>query len=415
LLYLHKVLPIYTKMEKQYFPRENYIQRIKPFINKDIIKVLVGQRRVGKSYMLFQLMDYIKENFDEPKIIYINKELSEFSEIETSKNLTDFVKTIAEKGKTNFLFIDEIQDINGFEAALRSLLAEGNFDIYCTGSNAKMLSSDIATYLTGRYIQFDISSLTYNEFQQFNALDDSQETLMKYLKFGGLPYLHHLELENNAVFEYLKSIYNTIILRDVVARYNIRNIDFLERLVHFLADNIGSLLSANRISEYLKSQKINISTKLVLEYLQYLEDAFFIKRTKRYDIKGRKIFEINDKFYFTDLGLRNSLRSFNMKDINKILENVVLNKLLTSGFNVFVGKYDDKEIDFVAEKGDKIVYIQVTYLIPDEKVHEREFGNLLKIDDNHRKIVVSMDDFAESNYKGIEHLHLRKFLTTQLD
>jgi predicted AAA+ superfamily ATPase len=400
-------------MEKQYYFRENYIQRIKPFINKEIIKVLVGQRRVGKSYMLFQLMDYIKENFDEPNIIYINKELTEFSEIETAKNLTDYIKTVAEKDKTNFLFIDEVQDISGFETALRSLLAEGNFDIYCTGSNAKMLSSDIATYLTGRYIQFDISSLTYNEFQQFNNLTDSQDTLMKYLKFGGLPYLHHVELENNAVFEYLKNIYNTIIFRDVVARHNIRNIDFLERLIHFLADNIGSLLSANRISEYLKSQKINISTKLVLEYLQYLEDAFFIKRAKRFDIKGRKIFEINDKFYFTDLGLRNSLQSFNMKDINKILENVVFNKLLTSGFEVYVGKFDDKEIDFVAEKGDKVLYVQVCYLIPDEKVHEREFGNLLKIDDNHQKIVVSMDDFADSNFKGIEHIHLRKFLVSQ--
>lgn len=402
-------------MKKQYYFRENYIQRIEPFINKEIIKVLIGQRRVGKSYMLFQLMDYIKEKFDAPKIIYINKELTEFSAIETSKNLTDFIKTVAEKEITNFVFIDEVQDIIGFETALRSLLAEGNFDIYCTGSNAKMLSSDIATYLTGRYIQFDIKGLTYNEFQQFNGLTDSQETFMKFLKFGGLPYLHHLELENNTVFEYLKSIYNTIIFRDVVARYNIRNIDFLERLTHFLADNLGSLLSANRISDYLKSQKTNISTKLVLEYLQYLEDAFFIKRARRFDIKGRKIFEINDKFYFTDLGLRNSLRSFNMKDINKILENVVFNKLLTSGFEVFVGKYDDREIDFVAEKGDKIVYVQVAYLIPDEKVHEREFGNLLKIDDNHRKIVVSMDDFADSNHKGIEHIHARKFLSMDLD
>ncbi|MCF6358991.1 MAG: ATP-binding protein, partial [Draconibacterium sp.] len=348
------------------------------------------------------------------KILFINNELVEFSYIKTAIDLIEYVKANSVKGKLNFLFIDEIQDIENFEIALRSLLAEGNFDIYCTGSNAKMLSSDIATYLSGRYIQFNIHGLSYSEFLQFHILDDSSETFMKFIKFGGLPYLYHLELEENTVFEYLKSIYNTIILRDVVARHNIRNIAFLENLVYFLADNVGSLLSAKRISDFLKSQSINISTKLVLEYLQFLEDAFFIKKVKRFDIKGRKIFEINDKFYFTDLGLRNSLRNFTMKDINKVLENVVFNKLLTEGFDVFVGKFDNKEIDFVAVKRDKIIYIQVAYVIADDKVHEREFGNLLKITDNHRKIVVSMDEFAQSNYKGVEHIHIRKFLLSKI-
>lgn len=401
-------------MERKYYNRDNYINSILPFINKDIIKVLVGQRRVGKSYMLFQLMDYIKKEFKTPRIIYINKELNEFSHIKTSTDLTDYIKSNTENNKINFLFIDEIQDIESFEMALRSMLAEGNFDIYCTGSNAKMLSSDIATYLSGRYIQFHIHSLSYKEFLQFHKLQDSQEVFVKFMKFGGLPYLHHLELEENVVFEYLKSIYNTIILRDVVARYNIRNISFLERLNHFLADNLGSLLSAKRISDFLKSQNINISTKLVLEYLQFLEDAFFIKKVRRFDIKGRKIFEINDKFYFTDLGLRNSLQTFNIKDINKVLENIVFNKLVTEGFEVYIGKFDDKEIDFVAVKGDKTIYIQVAYLITDQKVHEREFGNLLKIADNYKKIVISMDDIAESNYKGVEHIHIRKFLLKKI-
>ena len=397
-------------MQKKYFYRDNYINKIKAFINKDIIKVLVGQRRVGKSYMLFQLMDYIKKEFENPKIIYINKELTEFSHIKTSTDLTSYVKENSNENNQNFLFIDEIQDIKEFEIALRSFLAEGNYDIYCTGSNAKMLSSDIATYLSGRYIEFYIHSLSYQEFMQFHKLSDNHETFLKFVKFGGLPYLHNINLEDDAVFDYLKSIYNTIILRDVVARYNIRNIAFLERLNLFLSNNIGSLLSAKRISDFLKSQNIKISTKIILEYLQYLGDAFFIKKVKRFDIKGRKIFEVNDKFYFTDLGLRNSLQTFNIKDINKILENIVFNKLLISGFEIFVGKFDDKEIDFVATKGDKTIYVQVAYMITDEKVHKREFGNLLKISDNHRKIVVTMDDFAESNYKGIEHIHIRKFL-----
>lgn len=401
-------------MKKKYFNRQSYIDKIKPFINKDIIKVFVGQRRVGKSYILFQIMDYIKNEYKAPTIIYINKELNEFSNLKKSTDLISYVKEKSNNKGTNHLFIDEIQDIIEFETALRSLLVEGNFDIYCTGSNAKMLSSDIATYLSGRYIQFYIHSLSYQEFLQFHKLKDSQETFFKYIKFGGLPYLHNINLEEDAVFGYLKSIYNTIILRDVVERYNIRNIAFLESLIFFLANNIGSLFSSKRISDFLKSQNVKISTKLVLEYLQYLEDAFFIHKVKRFDIKGRKIFEINDKYYFTDLGLRNSLQAFNIKDINKVLENLVFNKLLTSGFKIYVGKYDDKEIDFVATKTDKTLYIQVAYLITDEKVHKREFGNLLKIADNHRKIVVSMDDFAESNFKGVEHLHIRFFLLEDL-
>lgn len=402
-------------MTKTYYKRERYIQKIIPFINKNNIKVLVGQRRVGKSYMLYQLMDYIKSEFKNANLIYINKELTSFSFIKTAKDLSNYIASHSVKEETNFIFIDEVQDIVSFEISLRSLLAEENYDIYCTGSNAKMLSSDIATLLSGRYIQFPIYSLSYDEFLQFHKLEDNQETFLKFIKFGGLPYLHHLELEENIVYEYLKSIYNSIILRDVVVRNNIRNIFFLEQLNHFLADNLGSLLSAKKISDFLKSQNVKISTKIILEYLQFLEDAFFIKKTRRFDIKGRKIFEINDKFYFIDLGLRNSLQPFNMKDINKVMENVVFNKLMVEGFDLFIGKYDDKEIDFVAVKGDRIIYIQVTYLISDEKVHAREFGNLLKIKDNHRKIVVSLDEFAESNYKGIEHIHLRKFLLNDLN
>jgi len=402
-------------MTKTYYKRERYIQKIIPFINKNNIKVLVGQRRVGKSYMLYQLMDYIKSEFKNANLIYINKELTSFSFIKTAKDLSNYITSHSVKEETNFIFIDEVQDIVSFEISLRSLLAEENYDIYCTGSNAKMLSSDIATLLSGRYIQFPIYSLSYDEFLQFHKLEDNQETFLKFIKFGGLPYLHHLELEENIVYEYLKSIYNSIILRDVVVRNNIRNIFFLEQLNHFLADNLGSLLSAKKISDFLKSQNVKISTKIILEYLQFLEDAFFIKKTRRFDIKGRKIFEINDKFYFIDLGLRNSLQPFNMKDINKVMENVVFNKLMVEGFDLYIGKYDDKEIDFVAVKGDRIIYIQVTYLISDEKVHAREFGNLLKIKDNHRKIVVSLDEFAESNYKGIEHIHLRKFLLKDLN
>ncbi len=401
-------------MERPYIPRKHYLDRIIPFINKEIIKIFVGQRRVGKSYLLLQIFDYLQETFPECHVIYINKELPRFSQINTSSELIGYVKANAKGPGTNFLLIDEIQDIENFHIALRGLLAEGGFDIYCTGSNAAMLSADTANLLGGRYIQIHVHSLSYNEFLQFHSLSNNQEALLSYMRFGGLPYLHHLELEENTITEYLKSIYNSIILRDVVVRYNVRNIPFLESLNHFLADNTGSLLSAKRISDFLKSQRVNISTKLVLEYLQYLEHAFFIKKAKRFDIKGRKVFEINDKFYFTDLGLRNVLQPFQMKDINKLLENLVYNKLLQEDYNVYVGKLHDQEIDFVALKENHTVYIQVVYLLATKQVHEREFGNLLGIKDNHRKIVVSMDEFPESNYKGIEHIHIRNFLSSSL-
>lgn len=398
-------------MKKKYFFREQYLEIVKDFVNKDIIKVFVGQRRVGKSYLLFQVIDYIEQNFENPHIIYINKELTKFSQIKNWQNLSDFVAENSLPDQTNFLFIDKIQDIEDFEIAVRSFLAEGNYDIYLTGSNSNLLSGDLATYLSGRYIQIYTHSLSYNEFLQFHKLTDISETFLKYIKLGGLPYLHNLSLKENAVQEYLRSIYNTIILRDVVARYNIRNIEFLERLNLFLANNIGSLITAKRISDFLKSQNIKMSTKIILEYLQYLESAFFVQKVKRYDIKGRKIFEINDKYYFTDLGLRNILQPFNMQDISKVLENVVFNKLRTENWEIYVGKLGDREIDFVAKKEDRTVYIQVAYIIADENVHQREFGNLLKIKDNHQKIVVSMDEYAQSNYMGVEHWHIRKFLT----
>ncbi len=396
-------------MDQTFFNRQTYVALIIPFINKEIIKILVGQRRVGKSYMLFQLMDHIRVHVKNSKIIYINKELTKFSFIKTGFDLVKYIETITEHTEFYYLFIDEVQEIVNFQEGLRSLLAENRFDIYCTGSNANMLSSDIATHLAGRYIQFQINSLSYTEFLEFHHLEDSSEACINFMKFGGLPYLHHLELKDHIVFEYLKSIYNTILLKDVISRHNIRNISFLERLNLFLANNLGSILSAKRISDFLKSQKINSSPKVILDYLKFLEDAFFIRRVRRYDINGRRIFELNDKFYFTDLGLRNTLQPFNTKDINKLLENVVYNALIIEGFEVYVGKLDELEIDFVALKQDQVLYIQVAYIISDQKVHEREFGNLLKIDDNHRKLVISMDEVT-TNYKGIEHHSLRSFL-----
>jgi uncharacterized protein len=399
-------------MIKTYIPRKNYLQRIKPFIKKDIIKVIIGQRRVGKSYMLFQIIDEIKKDNKNANIIFINKELDKFADIKNHKDLLCYIKKNSKKTK-NFVFIDEIQDIENFEKALRDLNAQGNYDIYCTGSNANLLSSELATYLSGRYIEFEIFSLSYSEFLQFHDLSESQDSFLKYLKYGGLPYLKNLELTDEVVFEHLKSIYNTILFKDIIARHNIRNFNFLENLVEYLADNTGSLVSSKRISDFLKSQKINISTNLVLDYLSYLSQAFFIFKVFQHDTQGKKIFEINQKYYFEDLGLRHSIINYQQADLGKILENLVFLHLRILGYKIYIGKLGNKEIDFIAKKNNKRIYFQVAYMITAQS-KKREFENLLEIKDNYPKFVISMDELIDnSEYKGIQHLNIRKFLLSE--
>ncbi len=396
--------------EQKYIPRNLYFDQIEPFIGKGLIKVLTGQRRVGKSFVLLQVMDEIRKRDPNARIIYINKEDYRFEAIKSHDDLMEYLKIQTKKGEKYYLFIDEIQEINNFEIALRSLQAIDDWDIYCTGSNATLLSGELATYLSGRYIQIRIYALSYKEFLQFHSLTDSAEAFMKYIRYGGMPHLINLRQEDWVVYEYLRNIQDTIVLRDVVARFNVRNIHFLQDLIFYLADITGSIVSAKRISDYLKSQRINLSPKLVLEYLSYLEAVYFVERVKRTEIEGRKIFEIGDKFYFEDLGMRHALIPFQQKDIGKVLENIVFLHLKAGGYQVYVGKQGDREIDFVAEKNEEKIYVQVAYLITDENTHKREFGNLLAIPDNRPKIVVSMDETASGNFKGIEHISIRKFL-----
>ncbi len=398
-------------MEKIYI-REKYLQRIKPYIGKNVIKVLTGQRRVGKTTLLKQIIDVIKNENKEANTIYINKEQNEFKHIKTADDLFQYIKSQLSKNKKNYVFVDEIQEINEFEIALRQILVKG-IDIYCTGSNEKMLSGDLATHLSGRYIEFHINSLSYNEFLQFHKLENNNESLNKYIRYGGLPYLIHLPLDDEIVYGYLKSIYSTIILKDIVARYNIRDIDFLERLVEYLSDNLGNYVSSKRISDFLKTQRVSLSVNTVMNYLRYLTNSYFINKVQRLDIIGKKRFEINDKYYFSDLGLKNSVIPYAESQIGKVFENLVYNHLIYNDYNVYIGKHKDREIDFMAYKGNDIKYIQVAYLIPDEKVREREFGNLLKINDNYEKIVVSADEFIRDN-KGIKHMNVREFLVTTL-
>jgi uncharacterized protein len=392
--------------------RPIYTERIKPFIGKGIIKVLTGQRRVGKSCILMELMADIQATNSNANIIFINLEYEEFRHLKNEVDLFEFLKDKFIVGKDNYLFIDEVQDIIGFEHVLRSLQSKNTCDIFVTGSNAKMLSSELSTYLAGRYIEFHIHSLGYSEFLVFHKLEDNNQSLMLYLTYGGLPYLSILSLTDEYVFEYLRNVYSTILLRDVVQRENIRNVVFLETLLHYAADNVGSLFSANNISKYLKSQRTEMSTNQVINYLRSLCNAYIVNKVGRIDINGLKTFEIGEKYFFEDIGLRNCQIGFSLqRDIHKLIENAVFLHLKNLQYDVFVGKKDNLEIDFVGIKQGKKVYIQATYLLSDENTQKREFGNLQLIQDNYPKYVVSLDEFyRESDNKGIKHLHLREFL-----
>ena len=397
---------------RPFITRQVYTERIKPFIDKEIIKVISGQRRVGKSYILLQLIAEIRLANPSANIIYINKELNPHEHISNADILYSYVKTNLNTNTKNYLFIDEIQEIEHFEKALRSLLFENCCDIFCSGSNANMLSGELATFLAGRYIEFTIHSLGYDEFMNFFQLQNTNENLNKYLTVGGMPYMKVIGLDEFSVFEYLRNVYSTILLKDIVAREGIRNIQFLENLIEYLADNVGNLFSASNIAKYLKSQRTTITTQAVLNYLKPLSNAFFVYKVPRYDISGLKIFEVGEKYYFEDIGIRNCICGFDQrKDINKVMENAVYLHLLRSGYKVFVGQLGTAEIDFIAKKNGTTIYFQVAFMLTDENAVNREFGNLLKIADNYRKYVITMDEYnAGSNYHGIEQVHLKDFL-----
>ena len=390
--------------------RPLYIERVEPFIGKSLIKVLIGHRRVGKSYLLMQLQDIIRERMPEVQIIYINKEQHEFASVNNADALFSYLKAHVDDQKKVALFIDEIQDIESFEVVLRDLATRDQFDIYCTGSNANLLSGELATYLSGRYIEIKVHGLSYSEFLDFHESADTPALFMRYLEFGGLPYLIHLEPEKRIVTEYLSGIYSSILLKDVVARFGVRNVAFLENLASFVADNVGSIVSSKKISDYLKSQGIKMSPQIVIDYLAYLEASMLISKVQRTGIRGKRIFEIGEKYFFEDLGVRNVIVGYKPGDIHKLLENIVYLHLKIAGYTVTVGQEDNMEIDFIAQKGGEKMYIQVTYLLGSEQTIEREFGNLLAVKDNYPKYVLSMDgqNFS-ATYQGIRHEQVRGF------
>ena len=396
--------------------RKYYADKVDSWIGKGNIIVLVGPRRVGKSYIL---KDFIERHSKEEDInvIYVDKEKKEFKSIKTKDDLDNYIESIYMPGKHNCILVDEVQQIEKFEESICSWYTEDNTDVIITGSNSKMLSGDLSTLLAGRYVEIRVHPLTYSEFLEFHGLEDSDDSLMKYLNYGGLPGLRQIGLDSDEhVWAYLSSVFNTIMLKDIIERHDIRNVPFLNNLIAFYADTTGKLTSANSISKYMKSQGESISSNLVLLYRSFYEEAYLLASVSRYDIHGKKILESNEKMYWDDLGLRNLKAEGGMDSyIEKVIENAVYKHLCYLGYKVQVGVLGAGEVDFVCTRPGETVYVQVTYLMGEQATRDREFGPLEKIRDNHPKYVISATPFLTSrDENGIKHISLRQFLNKGL-
>ena len=393
--------------------RKHYADKVDSWIGKGNIIVLVGPRRVGKSYIL---KDFIERHSQEEDInvIYVDKEKKAFKNIKTKDDLDNYIESFYLPGKHNCILVDEVQQIERFEESICSWYTEDNTDVIITGSNSKMLSGDLSTLLAGRYVEIRVHPLTYPEFLEFHGLEDSDDSLMIYLNYGGLPGLRQIGLDSDEhVWAYLSSVFNTIMLKDIIERHDIRNVPFLNNLIAFYADTTGKLTSANSISKYMKSQGENISSNLVLLYRSFYQEAYLLNAVSRYDIHGKRILESNEKIYWDDLGLRNLKAEGGIDSyIEKVIENAVYKHLCFLGYKVQVGVLGASEVDFVCTKPDKTAYVQVTYLMGDQSTRNREFGPLEKIRDNHPKYVISATPLLTSrDENGIKHISLREFLT----
>ena len=396
------------------FKREKYYKKVEPFIDKPVIKVISGIRRCGKSTFLKLLINKLQtDGIAEKSILLINKDSLEFDFIKTYTELDSFVKKKFKKisGK-KYLFIDEVQEIEEWERAVTGFFTDNIADIYITGSNSGMLSSELATLLTGRYIEIRMNTLTFSEFLFFRQkkTEEKENEFMLFLKYGGFPGIHHITQNDEVVAQYIGSLYNTVLLKDVVSRNQVRDVGLLERITRFIADNCGNITSAKGINDYLKSQKLSSSVDTIHNYLFWLVSANFIDKVNRYDIKGKRQLELYEKYFLADIGFMYGLLGDRVEDISGKLENIVYLELKSRGYQVNIGKLYDKEVDFIARKNNETKYFQVSYLLSDEKVVNREFGILESLRDNHPKIVLSMDKFLGENKNGIRWLNLIDFL-----
>ena len=397
--------------------RDEYIKQIVPFIDKDVIKVLTGIRRSGKSVMLKLLMEELKNRgINENQFIYINFENLKYRNLKNYERLYDFIlNKVDDKYKSYYIFLDEIQEVEEWERCVNSLRVDEDFkfDIYITGSNAKLLSGELSTYLAGRYIEFVVYPFSFKEFfeimKEKNKEIDLKESFQDYVKFGGMPFLHNLDYNYEASMQYLQDLYASIILKDITQRNNIRDTDLLERIINYVVMNIGNTFSATSISKFFKSENRKVATETILNYIKACEEAFLVYRVARNDLLGKKILNVNEKYYIADHGIREAIMENNQKNINQVLENIVYFEMLRRGYNVKIGKVDNFEVDFVCKKNDETIYIQVSYLLASEDTKEREFSVLENIKDNYPKYVLSMDEFDMSR-NGIKHVNLIEFL-----
>lgn len=395
--------------------RELYMSRIRPFIGNELIKVLTGIRRSGKSIMLNLIQkELVAIGVDENQFISINFENMSNVHLCSAEALhKEISKQISTINGKSYLFFDEIQEVIGWEKCINSFRVEFDCDIYITGSNAKLLSGELATYLAGRYVEFVVYPFSFEEFSELYHTvfpgADSREMFTRYLSEGGMPYLSNLRYAEQPSRQYLQDLYNSVVLKDIVKRNNIRDVDLLERIIAYITSNIGTTFSATAISKYIKSEGRTVAPETILNYIKACEDAFLFYRVRRQDLQGKKILTVNEKYYIADHGIREAVFGGNMRDINLIFENIVYMELLRRGYKVTIGKLGEKEIDFIAEKQNQKIYVQVSYLLASEETIKREFGVYDNIRDNFPKYVVSYDEFDMSR-DGMKHMNILKFL-----
>ena len=397
--------------------RRQYMNQIRDFIDKPVVKVITGMRRCGKSVILKQIQD---ELFDrgvpKERIFYVNFESLRYEEWKDYKALYETVTNAAKEADGRlYILIDEVQEVEMWEKAVNSFRVDFDCDIYVTGSNAKLLSGELATLLAGRYVEIRVYPLSFAEYLDFTETNDEeagvpeQENFINYLKYGGLPGIHQMKWEDIRISQYLLDIYHSVLLRNVISRNQVRDTALLESIAQYLMDNIGNIFSAKTISDFLKNQRRKLSTETVYNYLKLLDSAFLIYKVPRFDIKGKRLLETQEKYYLSDLGLRYAVLGYRHNDIGAVLENIVFLELLRRGYQVTVGKQNTAEIDFVANKADERIYIQVCYLLTEDNM-EREFGPLERIADNYEKMVLSMDSLLSFNRGGIRQKNIVEYL-----
>jgi len=397
--------------------RKKYIETLKAFIDKPFIKVISGIRRSGKSVLLMQLkQELIHKGVPEENIIYINFESFEFSDITEAKALYRYVKAGRKNNEKYYLLFDEIQEVIQWEKAINSFQVDFDADIYITGSNSHLLSSELATLLSGRYIQIPVFTLSFEEYLSFRKnylsapLKNRYDEFENFLRTGGFPVVHTGNYTNEEIYKIVNDIYSSVILRDVLQRYKIRDIELLERVVKYVFDNIGNKFSAKNVADYFKSQNRRLDLNTVYNYLNALESSYIIHRVSRYNIKGKEILKTNEKYFVGDPSLLYALTGYKDRFISGVLENVVMLELKRNGYQVYTGKLDTLEVDFIAEKQNKKLYLQVSYQIAEKSTLEREYKPLLKIKDHYPKYVITMDKVWNDTIEGIQHLHIADFL-----